>query len=101
MIMAPASVMTTITGSPDEPSTAPVSMSPPAFWFTLSPLMVMTPVEEVISPFRSIAPVSVVSVMSLPWAVTAPFTVRPVWAVAVMSPLVLVTSTRVTVVSAV
>ena len=97
--MAPVSAVTATTevpseattGSPAGSSTAPVTMSPPAFWFTLSPLMVIIPVVELISPFRFTAPVSVVSVMSLPRAVTSPFTVRPVTAVADMSPLTLVT----------
>ena len=102
--MAPVSAVTVTAGAPvvpTAPSTAPVSMVPPAFWFTLSPLMVITPVEEMTSPFTSTAPVSVVSVMSLPWAVTVPPTVMPVPAAAEMSPLKLVTSTRIMLATAV
>ena len=65
--MAPVSAVTATTGVPqDGPSTAPVSMLPPAFWFTLSPLIWMTPEEDVTAPFKSTAPVPVVNVMSLP-----------------------------------
>ena len=66
MVMAPVSAVTTTTGSPEGPSTAPVKISPPAFWLTLSPLISMTPLEELTSPFSATAPVSVVRVISLP-----------------------------------